>query len=417
MDKKSSAVIIMDMMNLIYKNNLTTVSGGNLSVLEQNGDIWISPSGVDKGALQENDMVCLKPDGERIGRNPASIELPFHQQIYQASPETKAIIHVHAPNLIAASIIRQVPKLEVLPHCAEVIGNVGIAPYDVPGGAALGKKIADVFAQGNDCVILENHGIVIGAETMRRAYERLEAINLMFEIQASGGALGRAKAPSCPRTELWKNFTLRSTARARTNVDLAKKLHPYTQRIWEKGFSLSNPEMFCISARTEGGMLVNPCDLPLYELTEASYQTVTAQTAQNYHQKAHLQVYNDHPDINFIVTTLAPNILCFAVTGTPFQTEIIPESYVVLQRVKQLSYADYGDTLKISGSLAPSTNALVFDNGCALCCGPTPLKMYDRIEVLEYSAKAVLDAKKVGDIVYIEGDAIKDIISAFGLPE
>jgi hypothetical protein len=41
--------------------------------------------------------------------------------------------------------------------------------------------------------------------------------------------------------------------------------------------------------------------------------------------------------------------------------------------------------------------------------------MYDRIEVLEYSAKAVIDAKNVGKIVYIAGDAIKDINKRFHL--
>ncbi|MEG2125679.1 MAG: hypothetical protein RRY14_07485, partial [Hydrogenoanaerobacterium sp.] len=123
------------------------------------------------------------------------------------------------------------------------------------------------------------------------------------------------------------------------------------------------------------------------------------------------------PEINCIITTLAANILCFATTGTHFQTKIIPESYVVLQNVKELPGEAYGDINKIKSVLTPSTNEIIFANSCVLCCGNTPLKMFDRIEVLEYSAKAVIDAQNVGDIVYIEGDAIKDIIKAFNLPE
>ena len=37
------------MMNRIYKGGMTTTSGGNLSILDENGDIWITPSGIDKG--------------------------------------------------------------------------------------------------------------------------------------------------------------------------------------------------------------------------------------------------------------------------------------------------------------------------------------------------------------------------------
>ena len=31
------------MMNRIYKSGLTTTSGGNLSILDDNGDVWITP--------------------------------------------------------------------------------------------------------------------------------------------------------------------------------------------------------------------------------------------------------------------------------------------------------------------------------------------------------------------------------------
>lgn len=418
MQKKSYACEIVDMMNLIYQNNLTTVSGGNLSLKLEDGTIWISPSGVDKGALKEDDIVCLKADGTKIGKNPASIELPFHQQIYEVSPKVKAIIHVHAPNLIATSILRKVPDINVLPQCSEIIGRVGIAPYDVPGGAALGKKIADVFAKGYDSVILENHGIVIGADTMQHAYYRLEAINMMFEIEARSKVLGENTHLKNADPKLWASFTNTPSSKTmQQNTALTAELHQYVKRIYSKGFSLANPNMFCASVREKDGMIVNPSDIAMYEISEKDYCFVTAETVCNHHQMVHMEIYKTHPEINCIITTLAANILCFATTGTHFQTKIIPESYVVLQNVKELPGEAYGDINKIKSVLTPSTNEIIFANSCVLCCGNTPLKMFDRIEVLEYSAKAVIDAQNVGDIVYIEGDAIKDIIKAFNLPE
>ena len=53
-------VMIMDR---IYHYGMTTTSGGNLSIMDSNGDIWITPSGIDKGSLTRNDMICVKPDG------------------------------------------------------------------------------------------------------------------------------------------------------------------------------------------------------------------------------------------------------------------------------------------------------------------------------------------------------------------
>lgn len=42
-------VIIMER---IYGYGMTTTSGGNLSIKDENGDVWITPAGIDKGFLQ-----------------------------------------------------------------------------------------------------------------------------------------------------------------------------------------------------------------------------------------------------------------------------------------------------------------------------------------------------------------------------
>ena len=43
----SPAQQLAEYMPRIYEKELTTTSGGNLSILDGNGDLWITPSGVD----------------------------------------------------------------------------------------------------------------------------------------------------------------------------------------------------------------------------------------------------------------------------------------------------------------------------------------------------------------------------------
>lgn len=43
----------------IYRSGMTTTSGGNISIKDGNGDIWITPSAVDKGSLTVKDIVCV----------------------------------------------------------------------------------------------------------------------------------------------------------------------------------------------------------------------------------------------------------------------------------------------------------------------------------------------------------------------
>ena len=56
---------IVQTMSRIYRYRMTTRSGGNLSIRDENGDIWISPARVDKGNLTRNDIVCIKDADQR----------------------------------------------------------------------------------------------------------------------------------------------------------------------------------------------------------------------------------------------------------------------------------------------------------------------------------------------------------------
>src|SRR5258705_13683948 len=54
---------IMRTMERIYRYRMTTTSGGNLSIREPSGDIWITPARLDKGSLRREDVVCVNADG------------------------------------------------------------------------------------------------------------------------------------------------------------------------------------------------------------------------------------------------------------------------------------------------------------------------------------------------------------------
>ncbi len=70
----------------IYRSGMTTTSGGNVSIMDDNGDMWITPSAIDKGSLTERDIICVKADGTIVGPHKPSSEYPFHKAIYQMLP-------------------------------------------------------------------------------------------------------------------------------------------------------------------------------------------------------------------------------------------------------------------------------------------------------------------------------------------
>ena len=153
---------IMRTMERIYRYRMTTTSGGNLSILDDDGSIWITPARLDKGNLRRDDIVRVGPDGTHEGPHRPSSEFPFHRAIYEARPDIRGIVHAHPVALVAFSICRKVPDTNALHQARRICGAVGFAPYALPGSAELGRNVAATFATGTDCVILENHGVVIG---------------------------------------------------------------------------------------------------------------------------------------------------------------------------------------------------------------------------------------------------------------
>ena len=111
-------------MERIYRYRMTTTSGGNLSIRDPDGSIWITPSRVDKGRLQATDIVRVQADGQVEGLHPASSEYPFHREIYRSRPDIGAIVHAHPGALVAFSIVRQLPDTRVQTHVHEVCGKV-----------------------------------------------------------------------------------------------------------------------------------------------------------------------------------------------------------------------------------------------------------------------------------------------------
>ncbi|MEM1028457.1 MAG: class II aldolase/adducin family protein, partial [Planctomycetota bacterium] len=188
---------LMQTMQRIYNYRMTTTSGGNLSVRDANGDIWITPARVDKGNLRREDMIRVDGDGVAHGPHPPSSEYPFHKAIYDARPDLGAIVHAHPVALVAFSISKQVPDTNLFAKSRHTCGTPGFADYALPGSAALGEVIAETFAQGHDAVVLENHGVVVGGQTLADAFQRFET----FEFTAKTAVKAKQLGEVTPLTE------------------------------------------------------------------------------------------------------------------------------------------------------------------------------------------------------------------------
>ena len=130
----------------------------------------------------------------------------------------------------------------------------------------------------------------------------------------------------------------------------------------------------------------------------------------------HQKIYETHPEINSVIIAHPPAIMAFAVTGAEFDSRLIPESYISLREVGRLPYA--ATTLDVDGAAAmftPHRPVIVVDNQCVIVTGASLLNAFDRLEVLEYSAEAMIAARDIGDVVLLSDQEIEAVNQAFHL--
>ncbi len=413
-------------MERIYQYGMTTTSGGNLSILDDDGDIWITPGGIDKGTLTRKDIICVKPDGTMTGIHKPSMELPFHASVYRKRPDVRAIIHAHPPALVAFSIVRQIPNTRIVPDAYVVCGEVGMAEYDLPGSTKLGDKIAAVFEKGVNTVMMENHGVVVAHKDLFNAFKSFETLEFCARLEIEASKLGNIVALSDKHVEMSRNKQqvkldefvpkIRTSKEKEARRQMCDLIH----RAYNQTLFTSTQGTF--SQRLEGdSFLITPymkdrkymeiedivrIDRGMCELGKTPSRSVML----------HKIIYEKHPEINSVIIAHPPNIMAFAVTKEEFDSRTIPESYLLLRYVKKIAFgSSFMQPQMVSQVINDRTPVILVENDSVIATGTSLLNAFDRLEVAEYSAKALIASKSIGSIVAINDKQVKEIDKAFNL--
>jgi len=417
---------LVQIMDRIYRYGLTTTSGGNLSILDDDGDLWITPAGVDKGNLEPRDIMCLKPDGQIVGPHVPSSESPFHQVIYRKRPDVRAIVHAHSPALISFSIARVIPDTRLIPQAHHVCGQVGYAPYALPGSWRLGENIADTFAQGFDAVLLENHGIVTAGPDLLTAFQRLETLDFCARTQIQAASLGPVHTLSDDQIARFEQHspalpTLRSAPQrpGSRERELRQAICHMVHRAYERRLMTSTEGT--VSARVDAAsFLITPYGVDRRHLALEDIVLIRDGRAEQGKRpsraaRLHQVIYAGHPAIHCLITAQSPSAMAYAVTGRPLATKTIPESYVVLRNVPFIPYGQqYDAPEELSAALSPQTPVVLIENTAVLASGATIHQAFDRLEVAEFTAFSLISTQHIGPLVPIGEAEVRELEAKFG---
>lgn len=424
LDMMHPADQLVDTMRRIYSNGLTTTSGGNLSIIDPSGDVWITPGGIDKGSLTRNDIVLSREDGTINGCRTPSLELKLHLKVYQARPDIRAVLHAHSPALMAFSILRQLPDFSLIPNTRIVCGRVAAADYALMGSAELADLVYEQMSRGANSVLMANHGIIVGAENMAQAYKIFETLEFSARSELTARRLGHMNRLSeeqidFARTRAHTRLSeFKPRLRSSKELELRRDMAVLMRRGLERQLFYSSQGT--ISARVDRNtFLITPFGIDRRDIDEEELVLVKKglKEAGKTPSRAvflHELIYHRHPEIQAIIAAQPANIMAFAITDRPIDTTLMPEPYLLLRELTRVPYGlNYENPQKTADILTGYVTGVILENDGIITSGQDLTQAFDRLEVAEFTARAVIIADDQQSLTALNTEQMAEIDSGF----
>jgi len=185
----------------LYERGLLAGPDGNVSVRLLDGTILVTPSGMSKIDVCDEDLVMVDLEGRPLARSrrPSS-ELQMHLRIYQRRPDIMAVVHAHPPLATGFAVAGENFVAPVLPEVILQMGGVPLLPYATPGTSALADSF-EPFLDRHDAFLLANHGATTIGPTLDIANQRMESLEHAARILFTARMLGRVNELSASDAE------------------------------------------------------------------------------------------------------------------------------------------------------------------------------------------------------------------------
>ena len=416
---------IVEIITRIYRAGLTTTSGGNVSIKDDEGNIWITPAAVDTGTLHRKDIICMGPDGEQKGgfHRPSS-EYPFHRAIYEVRPDLTAIVHAHPPALVSFATVRRAPSMNIIPQARKVCGAIGYARYACPGTQALGDSISEQFAKGFNSIIMENHGTVVGGRDIKEAFVRFETFEFSARTIINASIIGEPSYLSDEQIELFESRIpndlpeMEHVEHSGKERSVRRNIASIVKRACAQGMMISSYGNISVRWQDDD-FLITPRDMARNEMSLEDIVQIRGgkrepgklpSRAVSVHQK----IYEHNPHINSIISTQPPYLMAFGIVGKKIDVRTIPESWVFLQDIPTMGFGiQYKEPDDIARLFETNRPAILIENDGFIVTGDKLLETFDRLEVAEFSARSLVMGHSLGELVPINEAQVEELRKKF----
>ena len=191
--------------DLVYANRILYDQGvldgfGHVSVRDENNPAhFLLSRSIAPGLVATKDILEYDLQGTPIDAAGRAVYLErfIHAAIYRARPDVKAVVHSHAPSVIAFSVTGT--SLRPVYHLSSFLG-AGTSIFDIRDAAGmtdmlirdnhLGDALAKVLAD-QPVALMRGHGCVVVGNSIPQAVYRVIYTDINARLQSEAARLGR----------------------------------------------------------------------------------------------------------------------------------------------------------------------------------------------------------------------------------
>jgi L-fuculose-phosphate aldolase len=168
----------------MISSGLVTGTSGNVSARTPEGDVLITPSGLDYSVMEPEDVVLVNVGGEVLeGEFVPSTETPMHTGIYRARDDVGGIVHTHSKYATTLACLGwEIPPVHYMLAVLSDEGRVPLAPYTTYGTEELARYASDALGAENRACLLQNHGTITIGQSPSKAFSLTEILEDMAEV-------------------------------------------------------------------------------------------------------------------------------------------------------------------------------------------------------------------------------------------
>ena len=169
---------------MLYERRFVASNDGNISMRIGDDRLFVTPTGISKGALTPETLILCDLAGNQIERGcaadrlKASSETKMHLAVYRTNPTVRAVVHAHPPYATAFATAGLALDKPIYPQAFALLGMKGVpcTPYAVPGTDGVPESVIPYCGEdsGYNALLLGNHGALSWGVDMHLASFRME---------------------------------------------------------------------------------------------------------------------------------------------------------------------------------------------------------------------------------------------------